>query len=387
MRRLLVLVCAIVLVDTMLYAALVPLLPGFADDYGLTKTGAGLLVAAYAAGVLGGAQPGGVAAARFGPRAAAVAGLVLIAAASVGFAFAGNEWTLGASRLIQGLGSALSWSGGLAWLVAVAPRNRRGEMLGTALAGAIVGALLGPVVGGIAAVAGTRPTFVAVAALAALLAAWALRTAGAPAEPVRLTAVRAALREGRFVGGLWLMLLPSLLLGILAVLVPLDLAALGWGAVAIGGVYLVGAALEAGANPFIGRLIDRRGVREPIRAALIASVTVCVALAFASSAPLVAALAVIAGVSFGALLTPGLALLSDGADRVGLSQGVAFGLMNAAWAAGNTVGPAGAGAVGDLVGDPVAYGGAAFACVITFLAVAPRRSHAGTLEPRVPTEP
>lgn len=387
MRRLLVLVCAIVLVDTMLYAALVPLLPGFADDYGLSKTGAGLLVAAYAAGVLIGALPGGIAAARFGPRTAAVAGLVVIAAASVGFAFATDEWTLGASRVVQGLGSALSWSGGLAWLVAVAPRERRGEMLGTALAGAIVGALLGPVVGGIAAVAGTKQTFVGVGALAALLAAWALRTTGAPAQPVRLAAVSAALRERRFVGGLWLMLLPSLLLGVLAVLVPLDLAALGWGAVAIGGVYFAGAAVEVGANPLIGRLIDRRGVGGPVRAALIASVAVSIGLALASRAPVVAALAVVAGVSFGALLTPGMALLSDGADRVGLSQGVAFGLMNAAWAAGNTVGPSGAGAVGDLVGDAAAYGGAAALCALTFILVTPRRAGAGTLPMRVPTEP
>jgi MFS family permease len=386
-RRLLVLVCAIVLVDTMLYAALVPLLPGFADDYGLSKTGAGLLVAAYAAGVLVGALPGGIAAARFGPRTAALAGLLVIAAASLGFAFASDEWSLGASRLVQGLGSALSWSGGLAWLVAIAPRERRGEMLGTALAGAIVGALLGPVVGGVAALAGTKPTFVGVGALAALLAFWALRTTGAPPQPVRRAAVAAAFRERRFVGGLWLMLLPSLLLGVLAVLVPLDLAALGWGAVAIGGVYLVGAAVEAGANPFIGRLIDRRGVAGPVRAALIASVTVSIALAWAERAPLVAALAVVAGVSFGALLTPGLAILSDGADRVGLSQGVAFGLMNAAWAAGNTVGPSGAGAVGDLVGDAAAYGAAAALCALTLVVMAPRRPAAVTPPARVPTEP
>ena len=387
MRRLLVLVCAIVLVDTMLYAALVPLLPGYAAEYGLSKTGAGLLVAAYAAGVLVGGLPGGVAAARYGPRAAAIAGLVVIAISSVGFAFAADAWTLGAARVLQGFGSALSWAGGLAWLVAIAPRERRGEMLGTALAGAIVGALLGPVIGGIASVAGARPAFVGVGILTALLAGWALRTAGAPAEAVRLAAVGAAFREGRFVGGLWLMVLPSLLLGILAVLVPLDLAAFGWGALAIGAVYLVGAALEAGANPFIGRVCDRRGVGLPIRAALGVSLLVSVALAWANTAAVVAALAIAAGTAYGALLTPALALLSDGAERVGLSQGVAFGLMNAAWAAGNTVGPAGAGAMGDLVGDPAAYGAAAAACAVTLLTVAPRRRLAVTRPRRVPTEP
>ena len=58
MRRLLLLVAVLVFVDTMLYAALAPLLPTFADDLGLSKARAGALVAAYAAGALvGGDAP------------------------------------------------------------------------------------------------------------------------------------------------------------------------------------------------------------------------------------------------------------------------------------------------------------------------------------------
>src|ERR671916_2818838 len=112
MRRLVALVSAVVLVDTMLYAALGPLLPGYAEDYGLSKTGAGILVALYAVGVLIGALPSGLASARFGRRTITVAGLVVMGVSSVGFAFATDEWTLGLSRLLQGFGSALSWSGG-----------------------------------------------------------------------------------------------------------------------------------------------------------------------------------------------------------------------------------------------------------------------------------
>ena len=46
MRRLQILVSVLVLVDTMLYAALVPLLPHFARQLHLSKAGAGTLVAA-----------------------------------------------------------------------------------------------------------------------------------------------------------------------------------------------------------------------------------------------------------------------------------------------------------------------------------------------------
>ena len=52
MRRLVLLVAALVFVDTMLYAALTPLLPHFAHELGLSKSRAGVLVAAYAAGAL-----------------------------------------------------------------------------------------------------------------------------------------------------------------------------------------------------------------------------------------------------------------------------------------------------------------------------------------------
>ena len=51
MRRLLVLVSVVVFVDAMLFGALAPLVPGYADEFGLSKTGAGLLVASFGAGL------------------------------------------------------------------------------------------------------------------------------------------------------------------------------------------------------------------------------------------------------------------------------------------------------------------------------------------------
>ena len=50
MRRLGLLVGATVLVDTMFYAAITPLLPDLADELGLGKNGAGVLAGSYAAG-------------------------------------------------------------------------------------------------------------------------------------------------------------------------------------------------------------------------------------------------------------------------------------------------------------------------------------------------
>ena len=85
MRRLLPLVSAVVVVDTMLYAALVPLLPHFEHRYGLSKSGVGALAAAYAIGTLVGGIPAGIFSARFGARRAVLGGLALMSLASVGF--------------------------------------------------------------------------------------------------------------------------------------------------------------------------------------------------------------------------------------------------------------------------------------------------------------
>src|ERR1041385_9233694 len=102
MRRLLLLVSALVWVGTMLYAALTPLLPRFTHDLHLSKTGAGVLVAAYAAGALIGGLPGGAATARLGARRAVLVGLTLMGLASLGFAFANGFAPLAAARFLQG---------------------------------------------------------------------------------------------------------------------------------------------------------------------------------------------------------------------------------------------------------------------------------------------
>src|SRR5487761_1499460 len=52
MLPLLVFVCALVLVDTVFFSALTPLLPHYARVAGLSKAGAGVLVAAYPIGTL-----------------------------------------------------------------------------------------------------------------------------------------------------------------------------------------------------------------------------------------------------------------------------------------------------------------------------------------------
>src|SRR6202035_1057963 len=121
MRRLLAMVAAIVLVDTMFYAAIAPLLPYYVHHFHLAKADAGILAAAYAAGTLVGSIPAGWAAARLGVRATILGGLGLMIGSSVAFGFAHDIAVLDAARFVQGIGGAGSWAAGLAWLIGRAP--------------------------------------------------------------------------------------------------------------------------------------------------------------------------------------------------------------------------------------------------------------------------
>jgi MFS family permease len=368
MRRVLVVTGSIVFLDAMLFGAIIPLLPEFADTYDLTKLEAGALLAAYGAGALVGGVPGGLLVGRIGPKRGVLLGLAVLAAASLGFALAGGPLALGASRFVQGVSSATTWAAALAWVAVSAPRERRGQALGTVFGTAVLGFVVGPMFGGLADVIGIRWSYVGIS-----LVAVALALALVPLEPVtpeagRPGAIRRALRDHAFVGGLWLNTLPALFFGVLDVLVPLRLDDAGYGAIAIAVVFVTAGLVEVVVNPIVGRVSDRHGRLLPVRVSLSASIVVACLIAFATQPLAVAALVVAASVSFGGFYTPGMALVADRADRAGLPQGIGFGVTNSAWAAGALVGPAVGGALAQAFGDPVPYLLCGALCALTLVA-------------------
>jgi MFS family permease len=373
-RRLLLLVGAFVFVDTLFFAALTPLLPEYTARLELSKTQAGVLAASYAAGALAGAIPGGISAARLGVRPTVLAGLAGITASTLAFGLLDRYELLVTARLLQGVASSLTWTAGLAWLVAASPPERRGELIGSAMAAAIGGALLGPVLGGVASVVGTGWAFGSVAVFGAALAAWTWATPAFPPPPPQplATLVRSA-RQPRVLAAAWFVLLPALLFGVLGVLGPLRLDALGFGAVAIGATWLTGAAVEAAAAPLLGRLSDRRGRILPLRAGLVASALVAATIPWLGSAWALAAAVVLAATAFGSFWAPGMSLLADEAERAGLDHAYAFALVSMAWAPGAAGGAVVGGAVADATADWVPYLALAAACGLTLLALARRR--------------
>jgi MFS family permease len=370
MRRLFLLVAAVVLVDTMFFAAVAPLLPHYSDELDLSKTAAGVLTAAYPAGTFAGSLPGGWLAARWGVKPTLVCGIALLGVTSLVFGFANHIVLLDAARFVQGVGGAFMWAAGMAWLVSATPPERRGEVIGSALAAAIVGVLFGPALGGAATLVGPEVVFGGVAAVAAGLAAWAWRTPGVPPEPSPgLPALLGALRRRPVLAGFWLFTLPALFAGVIEVLVPLRLDELGASGAAIGAIFLLTAAVEAVLSPLAGRLSDRRGRLAPIRLGVAGAVVMAVLLPLPADAVLLGVVVLFTFAALGGFWAPAMAMLSDASEEAGLDQALAFSISNLAWAAGHLLGSGAGGALADATADAVPYGLLGLAAAATFVGV------------------
>ena len=375
MRRLFPLVAAVVLVDTMFFAAVAPLLPHYSDELDLSKSAAGILAGAYPAGTLVGSLPSGWLAARVGVKPTLLLGLALLSVTSVVFAFANHVVLLDAARFAQGLGGACSWTAGMAWLVSASSPDKRGTVIGSALGAAIVGVLLGPALGGLATLIGPEVVFSGVGVLAVGLAAWAWSLPGAPREPsAGVGAAVRALGRPSVISAFWLFTLPAIFGGTIEVLAPLRLDELGASGAAIGVVFILVAAVEAVLSPVSGRLSDRHGRLAPIRVGLAGAIVMAVLLPLPETIVGLAFVLAATVAALGAFWAPAMALLADASENVGLDPALTFGLSNLAWAGGHMAGSAGGAALADATADAVPYAMLGVASALTLLGLVRSRA-------------
>jgi predicted MFS family arabinose efflux permease len=245
---------------------------------------------------------------------------------------------------------------------------------------AVAGALAGPVIGTLADVIGIAPAFCGVAVVGAVLAVWALRTP--PAEPEGTSTPRellAAVRDGRVAAGIWLIAVPGLLFGTIGVLAPLRLDDLGAGAATIGAAWLCAAALESGVSPIVGRVSDRRGRLFPCLIGLSGGAALMLLFTWPDRSWQVIALVLLAAPTIGTMWAPSMALLSDGAEALGIAQGFAFALSNLGWSIGQTAGAAASARLADATSDAVPYVLLAAVCVATLAVLVRARGAAPSL--------
>jgi MFS family permease len=368
-RRLVLVISAVVFVDTMFYAVIAPLLPTLAHELHLSKLSAGVMTASYPVGTLVGSLPGGMLAARAGPKPTVAAGLALLAGSTVAFALLHDAVALDCARFVEGLGGAFSWAGGLAWIVAETSSERRGALIGRALGAAVGGSLFGPVIGTLANAIGRRGAFSVVVLIALLLIAVTSRLPSSHVNSEQgLGKLRTALTNRRVTRAMWLVSLPAIVAGSLDVLAPLRLHHLGASVAAVGATFLLAAAAEASITPAIGSLSDRRGRLFPVRIGLGLTTALLLCFSLPHSAFGLAVLVVAIGAALGAFWAPAMAMLSDAAERHGLDHGLAAALMNLAWASGQILGSGAGGAVAHAAGDALPMGIVGALCLGTLVA-------------------
>jgi MFS family permease len=354
-RRTIVLISVLLGFESVLYSVITPVLPHYAHAFGASKPAIGVLAAAYPAGMLPGALLGGWIATRAGVRRTTAVGLLLFTGAIVAFGFASDLIALDVLRFVQGIACGCIWGGGLAWVIAIAPRERRGEVLGSVFAAAIFGTLIGPLLGTAAVAAGTAVVFACVGGVSLALTAWTLahpeppRTALGAGAPLRVLA-----KDPRIALGCWLILLEACAIGATGTLLPLRLSRFGASGVAIGVTFVLASALSLLLSPAVGRLVDRRGIALPLSVGLATAAVLLALLPLPHSTLLLAALTVLAlGGPLTAYAMPAISIMTDAIERIGAALVFGSMLLNLAWALGETIGAPAAASVSRATSDTV----------------------------------
>jgi MFS transporter, DHA1 family, tetracycline resistance protein len=366
MRRTILLIYALIFVTESLQAALVPLLPRFAHEFGLSdvETGSLLSAATLATVVIG--VPIGLLSDRLGAKTLAVAAAFIVGTAAIMQAFAPNYGVLFAGRLLFGIGFGTAWTAGVV-VVSGASNARRAVALGGIVTAAGFAHFIVPVIAGsLAESVGIAVPFLAIGivafAVGTLLALSARGVAFTDGRQPLLEALRAARGEHRMEGALLLMAVLGIMAGAVPLLVPLQLDRNGLSASEIGTLFSLASGLWVAASFFVARLGDRAvAVRTAGLGVVALAAVVLVPLATAATAAL-AAFLVLRATLQSPLSTICYPLAESGGRRAGIGRGTAVGLANVVWGATAVTTPVVAGALAGVIGERWTFGAVAVIC-------------------------
>ncbi len=358
------------------FGLITPVLPQFAQSFGVGATASSVVVSAFAFFRLVFAPGGGLLVARLGERPVYLTGLVIVAISTGATAFAQTYWQLLVFRGLGGIGSTMFTVSAVALIVRLAPPSIRARVSSAYASAFLLGGIGGPVVGGLLGNLGLRVPFIvyavtlliAAAIVASFLSGASLRPAeGAPVLPVmtardgwRDSAYRASIFSG-FANGWGNFGVRNAILPLFAAVV------IGKEPWVAGMVIAVFAAGNAVGLTVAGRLADRFGRRPFILGGLLVSGVATGVTGFASDLPTLVVVSVIAGLGAGTLNPAQQASLADvvGRDRNG---GRALAAFQMSQDSGAIVGPIIAGLLVDNGSFSLAFG---VTGVITLLAAIP----------------
>jgi predicted MFS family arabinose efflux permease len=345
--------------------AVVPVLPSYARTLGLSGLQQGTVLGATGLAALAVSMPAGALSDRLGARRLTLWAGVLMTAGVFAQALATSFPLLLGARLVFGIGYAVVWTAGLAWLAGAAPG---GPGLGGSVASAGAGGVIGPAYAGIMVqYFGLTSTFLTVAVvLAVLTAALALlrMPTARPASSARVgRRLRAATSDRGTIGAAAAIVIAGGTTGASALLVPAQLHAAGLPPGRIGLAFAV-----AGVLFVLGSTVTAAAGRRAVSMRVIMAAMLALALAFSPAVVSTASFAVAAmlcatTVARSVLWTVSYPLAAAGAERSGAGVGVVMGLLNGVWAVTVLLSPLAAAFVAGFASPRAVYGLAAAGCL------------------------
>jgi MFS family permease len=360
MRRSVAPIYALIYLETLVWIAIVPLAPTFADELALSGVEAGMILAAASLAALVVAFPLGLLADRLGARQVTIASAALFTLATFGQGLADEFWSLLLARAAFGVAFGALWGAGASWLSDSLTEQRRAGALAAAATVAGLGFTTGPVLAGVLADRyDTGTPFLVVGVAAALVTAF-LVVAG-PAATGKVTRQRlretlaAARRDELVLAGIAIIVLIGLVGGGINLLVPLQLRENGVSAGEIGLLFSAASAVYTVVSAVVARMGSRAAtLRVGGAAALLTGVSIFLVLG--SSSTLAAVAFILLRAPFWSTMdTIIYPLVAAGAHRSDLGRGSVMGLLTVGWAAASTVGPPLAGGISDVFGEQAAY--------------------------------
>jgi MFS family permease len=350
---------ALIFLTEVVWMAIVPLAPTFAERLSLTKIELGTVLASAGFATLVVSLPIGVLGDRLGTRTLTMGSSALVAVSSLGQGLAFDFWTLLLSRAAFGVALGTIWTAGLAWKSEYASHRTGTSSLGMSVTAAGVGIMFGPAFAGVTANEfGVRAPFLALAAASTIVTIALLRGGGADSpyrhEPVVKT-LQAAGRSRIVVGSAALMVLLGVTGGGVNLLVPIELRGNGLSPAAIGLAFTVSSAIFV----CISALVTRVGAKAvALRVVGIAALCYAGTMTFVvagTSTPAIVTFLLVRSPFWAVLSTLSYPLGALGAYRANLGRGMVMGLLNLAWGAAGAVAPVVAAAIAQAASEQWAF--------------------------------
>lgn len=186
----LLILCSTTIVVMMGFGVISPILPLYAQSFGVGTAMIGLTITVFGAARLVVNLPAGFLSERYGRRLLLFGGPAVTALGSLAGGLAPTFGWLIASRFVAGAGSAMYMTGAMILLADITTDENRGRLMSIYQGSLLAGVAIGPAVGGFVAQAfGLAAPFFLVAALAALAMVWSFgrMPETAPGQPAAAT--------------------------------------------------------------------------------------------------------------------------------------------------------------------------------------------------------